>query len=74
MNDTDEPYFFNLTEIHDIDEHQLNAKKICWCGWLGQNPQPQPRLAGLHWLGHLPSLASPVASLLYKKTNNRHAY
>ena len=24
-------------------------------GWLGQVPQPQ--LASLHWLGHLPSLA-----------------
>ena len=28
---------------------------------------PQPRLARSHWQGHLPSLASPVASLLYKK-------
>ena len=37
--------------------------KICWCSRLGQVPQPQPRLASLHWLGHLPSLTS----LLYKK-------
>ena len=40
-------------------------QKICWCGRLGQ--VPQPRLASSHWLGHLPSLASPVTSLLYKK-------
>ena len=40
-------------------------QKICWCGRLGQ--VPQPRLSSSHWLGHLPSLASPVASLLYKK-------
>ena len=37
----------------------------CWCGQLEQVPQPQ--LASWHWLGHLPSLASSVASLLYKK-------
>ena len=41
------------------------SKKICWCGQLGQSPQPW--LASLHWLGHLPSLTSPIASLLYKK-------
>ena len=34
---------------------------LCWCGRLGQVPQPW--LASLHWLGHLPSLAL----LLYKK-------
>ena len=39
----------------------INAKKICWCGLFGQVPQPW--LASLHLLGHLPSLAS----LLYKK-------
>ena len=42
--------------------------KICWCGQLGQ--VPQPRLASSHWLGHLPSLASPVSSLLYIRLPN----
>ena len=42
---------------------------ICWCGWLGQ--VPQPRLASSHWLGHLSSLASPVALLLYKEKISR---
>ena len=32
--------------------------KTRWCGRLGQ--VPQPRLASSHWLGHLPSLASPA--------------
>ena len=40
----------------------VDAKKICWWGWLGQ--VPQPRLASSNWLGRLPS---PVTSLLYKK-------
>ena len=62
---TDEQYLLNVTEIHDTDEHQLDAKKICWCGRLGQ--VPQPLLARSHWLGHRPSLASPIALLLYKK-------
>ena len=37
---------------------------LCWCGQLAQ--VPKPRLASSHWLGHLPSLASPAATLLYK--------
>ena len=37
---------------------------VCWCGWLGQVPQPW--LSCSHWLGHLPRLTSPVALLLYK--------
>ena len=37
----------------------------CWCGPLGKVPQPQ--LTSSHWLGHLPSFASPIALLLYKK-------
>ena len=43
--------------------------EICWWGRLVQVPQPQ--LASLRWLGHLPNLANPVASLLYKKKNIR---
>ena len=34
----------------------LKLPKPCWCGQLGQ--VPQPGLLHLHWLGHLPSLAS----------------
>ena len=39
-------------------------------GAVGLDRCPSPgslQLASLHWLGHLPSLASPVASLLYKE-------
>ena len=52
----DEPYFLNLTEIHDTDEHYLDAKKYAGAVSLDRSPSP-----GLH------SLISPVASLLYKK-------
>ena len=47
---------------------------LVWSAWTGP-PAPAcklalagtpPQLASLHWLGHLPSLASPVATLLYK--------
>ena len=57
-----------LFELDRISPHRRTLtwrQKICWCGWLGQ--VPQPRLGSSHWLGHLPSLPSPVALLLYKK-------
>ena len=37
---------------------------VCWCGQLGQVSQPW--LTSSHWLGQLPSLTSPVATLIYK--------
>ena len=43
--------------------------KTCWCGQLEQVPQPW--LASLHWLVHLPCQASPVTLLLYQKYQGR---
>ena len=38
-----------------------STTKVYWCGRLGQ--VPQPRLTSMHWLGHLPSPASPACKL-----------
>ena len=53
---------FNLRYSRGINVNYLPfILKLCWCGRLGQVPQPW--LASSHWLGHRTSLAS----VLYKK-------
>ena len=59
------------TLFSELDRNSWHRQILSWrqknagAGWLGQVPKPW--LASLHWLGQLPSLASPVALLLYKK-------
>ena len=50
------PKFITPTNIN------FTPKKYASAVGLDRSPSPSS-----HWLGHLPSLASPVASLLYKK-------
>ena len=64
--------FFTMTNLNNwtwpknMTITNINfTQKICWWGLIGQ--VPQSRLASSPCLGHLPSLNSPVTSLLYKK-------
>ena len=53
--------WLKFTTPHTLTLPQKNM--LVRSAWTGA----QPWFASSHWLGHLPSLASPVTSLLYKK-------
>ena len=57
------PNDFNILNVFYIF---LKVFYYFYIGGVGKEQVPKPQLASLHWLGCLPSLASPVATLLYK--------